>query len=74
MRIFIFDRLDSVSRNYHKSGGLVILATDKEEAKNLVSVDENIIITDEDWSKVEEFEVSSNYPKRHWVFPDAGCC
>ena len=32
MKIFIFERLDKVSSNYHEEGGLVIIAKNKKEA------------------------------------------
>lgn len=74
MKIFIFSRIDKCSYNYHSEGGLVIIAHDVDSAKELISTNDSIIITDEEWNDVEIFELAEKVSERCWVFPDAGCC
>jgi hypothetical protein len=73
MKIYIFERISQVSGNWHPEGGLVIIANDIEEAKQLIAKDDNISPTDKEWETVESFEIIANEPK-YWVMPDAGCC
>lgn len=72
-KIFIFQRLNQVSYNYHSEGGLVIIADDKEDAIRLIADDKDIQITEKEWEKVCIYETTSE-EKRYWVMPDAGCC
>ncbi len=74
MKIFIFNRIEKCSSNYHEEGGLVIIANDTEHAKELISSDDAIVVTDEEWSEVESFELLESVSPKIWVMPDAGCC
>lgn len=75
MKIYIFDGIKEVSERYHPEGSLVIIAKDKDHAKEVVSVDKNIQITDEEWLKVESYELKNSDEKpKYWVMQDAGCC
>ena len=74
MNIFIFEDLQQVSNNYHKNGGLVIVAWNIENAKKLVEPDEYIKITDEEWNNVITYELKHDEEEKYYVFPDAGCC
>jgi hypothetical protein len=75
MNIYIFERIENVSGNYHKEGGLVIIASSIEHAKEVISVDKNICPTDEEWDAVQFFHLKDREEKpRYWVMPDAGCC
>lgn len=74
MKIFVFEYLGQVSDNYHCGGGLVIIARDIEHAKEIISSDESISIKEEDWEKVESFNLADDVEPKFWVMPDAGCC
>lgn len=74
MKIYIFEYIEQVSGNFHSGGGLVIIAKDIEDAKKLISVDERIQPTEDEWLKVESYDLSENVESKFWVMPDAGCC
>jgi hypothetical protein len=74
MKIFVFERIEQVSGNYHSEGGLVIIARDIDHAKEVISVDPEVRPTDLEWESVESFELIGNPEPKFWVMPDAGCC
>lgn len=74
MKIFIFERLDKVSYNYHEEGGLAVVAEDVDQVKELIEKEGNIKITEEEWKNVITYELMDNEKPRVFVFPDAGCC
>lgn len=74
MKIFIFESIGQVSDNWHKNGGLVIIAENIEAAKLLIKIDSSIEPTDEEWLSVENFDLIGNPEPKYWVMPDAGCC
>jgi len=74
MKVFIFEVIDKVSGSYHEGGGLVIVANDIEHAKELISADSQIAVTEEEWSKVEYYELTEKVEPKFWTMPDAGCC
>lgn len=74
MKIYIFEQIDQVSGNYHSGGGLVIIAKDIEHAKEIILVDKEIQPTDEEWAKVESYDLAENVEPKFWTMPDAGCC
>lgn len=75
MKIFIFESVEQVSGNWHKNGGLAIIAEDEAAAKKLIESDSYIYPSDEEWDNVEIFELKDENTKpKYWVFPDAGCC
>lgn len=71
MKIFIWERLENVSDNWHREGGLVIVAETLDEAKALVANNEYIKI---DKAPDYVYEISKEATKRFIVFPDSGCC
>lgn len=72
--IFIFERIGQLSYNYHSEGGLVIIAKDIDEAKEIIKVDKNIQPTEEDWKEVKVYKLKEEVESRYFTFPDAGCC
>ncbi len=74
MKIFIFEYINQCSDSYHSEGGVVIIAKNKAHVKRLIKDHPEIEITDEEWKKVEKFELSDNTAPQIWVMPDAGCC
>jgi hypothetical protein len=74
MKIYVFERVGKVSNNYHEEGGLVIIANDIEHAKELINKTDDIDVTDDEWSKVESYELAENVEPKIWAMPDAGCC
>lgn len=74
MKIFVFERINKCSDNYHKEGGLVVIAKDIEHAKELLKRDNSIHVTEDEWKDVESFTLTDNVEPKFWVMPDAGCC
>ena len=74
MKIFIFETISQCSSRHHSKGGLVIIADDINAAKQLISGNKYISITDKEWEGVESFELSQTVTPKYWVMPDAGCC
>ena len=74
MKIFIFESVCKLTDRHHGSGGLAIIAEDKEKAIQLISEDSDIKILDEEWESVEIFELKEDAKPKYWIFPDAGCC
>lgn len=74
MKIFIFESVNRLTGQYHHSGGLVIIADNQEQAKDLIKDDSDIAVSDEEWNSVEIFELKDETKPKYWIFPDAGCC
>jgi hypothetical protein len=75
MKLFLFERIEHASTNYHKEGGAVVIASDESTARALIaSGDGEVIISDEEWSKAIVFELVGEHEPRVIAFPDAGCC
>lgn len=74
MKIFILERIDQVSYSYHSEGGLVIIAKDLEQAKEIIKEDENIKPTKEEWDSAIVYELKDIEKPGYYTFPDAGCC
>lgn len=75
MKVFILERVEKLTYNYHSEGGLVVIAKDLESAKVLVSSDEDIQSTNEEWSSAKVYDLKDeNAVATYYIFPDAGCC
>jgi hypothetical protein len=74
MKIFVFERINKVSDNYHTEIGLVIIAGNIEHAKDVIKQDTSIEVSEDEWQHVECFELANNEESKFWVMPDAGCC
>lgn len=76
MRLFLFERVEQVSENYHPGGGLVIVANSEEHARSLIADSASIKPTDEEWAKVRIYFLDDTFGNAPhvYVFPDAGCC
>lgn len=74
MKVIIFEYVSELTNRYHDDGGLVIIAKDIESAKALISKDEYIRPTEEEWEKAIIYDLKDEVEERYFVFPDAGCC
>ena len=71
MKLFIWNRVQHCSFNYHKEGGVIVCASSEVRARELASAVKGCHIThDELPDKVIECE-SEEFVT---IFPDAGCC
>lgn len=77
MKIFIFERVEKLTGNYHPEGGLVAIAKDEDEVMRLVQEQESELVyglRDNEWEQVQIFDLAEEVEPRLYVFPDAGCC
>lgn len=85
MKVFIFEGVSQLSQHYHESGGLVVIADDKEAAKKLIEEenqkgvddwfnDADIQLRDREWDDVIILELEDDVEPRVIIFPNAGCC
>ena len=79
MEIYIWERLDSVSENYHKEGGLVVVARDIDHVKELVmeynsKFPDPVIDFGQNIKHCTVYQLSEEVRPWIFVFPDAGCC
>ena len=75
MKIFIFERISQVARNFHPEGGLVVIAPSREAVRAIIAGDVDIQPTDEEVSEAIELELKNKkVAPGFYVFPDAGCC
>ena len=72
--MYVIEYCDQVSCRYHSSGGLVIIAENREEAQKLANADKYINVTDQDIAEAKEYNLTKKYDEEVFVFPDAGCC
>ena len=85
MNIYIFENVDHLTENDHKSGGLVIVATSKDSAQQqfdeyakaiATRYEEDCELTEEDWQNANIYHLDDSHVvgERMFVFPNAGCC
>jgi hypothetical protein len=72
--IYIFEEVEFLTNSYHEGGGLVVIASDLDELKELVKVDKYIHLTESEIDSAKIFELKDSPPSEYFVFPDAGCC
>jgi hypothetical protein len=75
MKMYIFEKLDNVSDRYHSNGGLMVVAKDLDDLKEIIKEYQDIIITEKEFKEILIYELKDNNVERKViVFPDAGCC
>ena len=75
MKVFIFEYVEKLTGNYHEEGGLVVIAENETEARELIKTDQNIKISKEEWEEVIIYNLKDETVlSRMFIFPDAGCC
>jgi hypothetical protein len=74
MKLFIWNNIDGVSRNYHDGGGLVVIAASLERAREMIVTEDRCkptcaaLTVDPDLTRECEGE------EYFAIHPDAGCC
>lgn len=75
MNVYIFHDLDQVSAEYHRGGGLVVIARDMEHVRELIAGYTDIRIDpDEERSAIILPLARTVKEPGVYVFPDSGCC
>lgn len=84
MKIYIWERIDQLTGEYHSQGGAVVVAESKERAKALLEGYQDqhdkeynrgpyAKLTEEEYASAVEIDMKSN-KEAVFIFPDAGCC
>ena len=87
MKLFLFERIDDLTGRYHQEGGLAIVATNKDRAREMFDAHANEVwsvnemfrpkvkpvITEQEWESAIVYDVG-NEEERMIIFPDSGCC
>lgn len=84
MRIFIFEKVDKLTENYHENGALVIVANNLESALKMAKEHSSefhwrenkcpIQLTGKEIANVITYELAEKVEPKVFIFPDAGCC
>ena len=74
MTAYVWQQVAQVSDNWHRNGGLLIVAESREHAKALIEAEADVAVTDDEWAKVIEIPCAAAAAPRLMAFPDAGCC
>jgi hypothetical protein len=73
MNIFIWERVDNMSYDYHSNGGLVVIARDLDRAREMIK--EKIRPDCEALEKQPDFvSYVQETEEKIFDFPDSGCC
>ena len=52
MKMYIFEKLDNVSDRYHSNGGLMVVAKDLDDLKEIIKEYQDIIITEKEFKEI----------------------
>lgn len=78
MNIYIWQRIDQATGNYHSEGGVVVFAETEERARELANAKRSDDIEYDCHIKTEEMpdhvRPCADGPEQVFIFPDAGCC
>ncbi len=72
--VFIIPYVSELTNNYHGGGGLVVVAENLENAKEIVSADSDIKVTQEEWDSARVIPTLNNEAHEYFVMENAGCC
>jgi hypothetical protein len=72
MKVFVWERAEHVTNNWHAEGGLVIFAETEERARELANAQQGCEL-DQDENPDEVRDVAGGV-ELVFVMPDAGCC
>ena len=74
MKVFVWERVNNATHNYHDEGGITVFAANLALARGLISqecpAECEALTTEPDLTA----DVSNDVAERIFVFPDAGCC
>ena len=72
MKIFIWDRVNQCSDNYHPEGGVAVIAESLQRAVEIANQLNGCNIQKNEMPD-DVYEIKSDEEKV-FIFPDAGCC
>lgn len=74
MNVYVFERIEKATDNWHEEGGLMVVAKSVERAKEMIEAEPTIEVTDEEWAEVLVIAAHGDTDERLITFPDTGCC
>ncbi|HDY86248.1 hypothetical protein LCGC14_1126010 [marine sediment metagenome] len=82
MTLYLFERIDKVTDSWHSAGGIVIIAKDRRQAKEIATKyfdskfdkRDKVGITIDEWKSVKVFVLAGKHKPEVFIFPDEGCC
>lgn len=72
MKIFIWHYISECSTNYHKEGGVVVIAKDEAMARELANSEPGCNIRNDEYPDLILECVDTQ--DKVFIMPDAGCC
>lgn len=72
MKVFVWERIDNATDNYHSQGGLVVFAETEERARALANLVNGCSLKSEETPDYVR-EIFGG-EERVFIMPDAGCC
>lgn len=72
MKVFIWDRVNQCTDNFHSDGGVVVFADSEERARELANAINGCCIKSDEFP--DDVRDVADGPERVFIFPDAGCC
>ena len=72
MNVFIWERVEKCSGNYHSEGGVVVFAKSEKRARELANEIPDCKINDDE--KPDDVRQLVSGLEKVFIFPDAGCC
>lgn len=73
MKIFIWERVDRATNNFHSAGGVMVVAENIEHAMKLAE-GQGVTFSSKYDSPYIEYELQGDNEPNVIIFPDAGCC
>lgn len=72
MKVFVWERVDQCTSNYHSEGGVVVFAETEARARELANAVSGCAIKSEELP--DEARDVSDGAERVFIMQDAGCC
>lgn len=72
MKVFVWERIDNATDNYHSEGGLVVFAETEDRARELANAQSGCELKPEE--APDEVRDVEGGEEKVFVMPDAGCC
>jgi hypothetical protein len=79
LNVYIWHNLERVTDNYHRGGGVVVIAASLDDARAAFLAHYQRCYETDEGSDIETSKPDAVYPcesdeTKVFVFPDAGCC
>ncbi len=72
MKVFVWERIEQATNNYHTEGGVVVFADTEERAREMANLRNGCSIAPSE--KPDDVRDVAGGNEAVWIMPDAGCC